>query len=102
MIPPQSDINTPSTLEELSPEVWRMLMSSNMNFTIEEIKPEFDFQKAQTTLNNGKFSAELWGMFISNEIIPSPDSTIKTDAEKNRWIITDSENDDIYHLWLKR
>ena len=101
LIPPTSDLNTPSTLEELSPEVWRMLMSSNMNFTIEEIKPEFDFQKAQITLNNGKFSAELWGMFISNEIIPSPDSTIKTDVENNRWIITDSENDDIYHLWLK-
>ena len=99
--PPQTDLNTPSTLEELSPEVWRMLLSSNMDFTIEEIKPEFDFQKTQTALNNGKFSAELWGMFISNEIIPSPDSTIKIDAENNRWIITDAENDDIYHLWLK-
>ncbi len=99
--PPQSDLNTPTTLEELSPEVWRMLLSSNMDFTIEEIKPEFDYQKTQSTLNNGKFSAELWGMFISNDIIPSPDSTIKTDAENNRWIITDSENNDIYHLWLK-
>lgn len=99
--PPQSDINLPTSLEELSPEVWRMLMSTNMDFTIEEIKPEFDFQKAQTALNNGKFSAELWGMFISNEIIPSPDSTINADVENNRWVITDSVNDDIYYLWLR-
>lgn len=96
LVPPQYDPQSSLTLEEISPEVWRMLISSKVDFTIEEVRPELDYEDA---LNNGKFPWDLWRMFISNNIVLSPDATVKVDADNNRWQITDTVYSNVYNLW---
>lgn len=96
LVPPQYDSQSSLTLEEINPEVWRMLISSKVDYTIEEVRPELDYEDA---LNNGKFPWDLWRMFISNNIVLSPDATVKVDADNNRWQITDTVNSNVYNLW---
>lgn len=87
-IPPKKlepiDIDSQSSLkvEDIPKEFWQMFLSIDR-------------------LNQGKFSFDLWRMFIANQIYLSPDATVKIDLKTNRWQITDSVNEHVYDFWLE-
>ena len=110
---PHLESQTSLNVEEIPLDFWQMLVSKDLVpkhliskdrglspdttvTIIEELRPEFYYQKA---LNQGKFPFELWRMFISNKIYLSPDATVAVDEENNRWQITDTETGYVYNLW---
>lgn len=75
-------------------------LESQSSLKVEDIPMDFwQTYLSIDRLNQGKFSFELWRMFIANQIYLSPDTTVKIDLKTNRWHISDSVNKHTYDFW---
>lgn len=77
-------------------------MESQSSLKVEDIPKEFwQMFLSIDRLNQGKFSFDLWRMFIANQIYLSPDATVNIDLKTNRWQISDAVNKHVYDFWVE-